>query len=90
VLLGPIRVSGKRLLLDADARGGEMKVCLRDPQTFHELPGFTLDAADPIGSDSKEHPATWRGRSDLSALRGRRVLVHVHLTKADLYSVATA
>jgi len=77
-------------MFDADAGKGEMKVALRDPETYEEIRGFDLNRSDVIKSNSHEHLCTWRGKSDTSKLAGRKVLAHVHLTKAEIFSLATA
>ena len=89
VLVGPFK-AGRRLMFDADAGKGEMKVALRDPETYEEIRGFDLNRSDVIKSNSHEHLCTWRGKSDTSKLAGRKVLAHVHLTKAEIFSLATA
>ena len=87
VLVGPVRIAGRRLQLDADAAKGELRVALRDGQTLHEIRGYAADKSNPITSDSTNHIAAWGGKANLGALRGRKVFIHVHLTRAELYSM---
>ena len=87
VLLGPVTVAGNRLTLDADARRGEVRIALRDPQTYAELPGFAVESCEPLRADARAHAARWRGRKIVASLRGKKVLIHATLTDADLFSV---
>jgi len=87
VLVGPVKVAGSHLVINANARRGEMRVLLRDPDTRSELKGWGVKQGDVVSSDSKRHVITWDGRSDLRSLRGRRVLVQVYLMRADLFSI---
>jgi hypothetical protein len=87
VLLGPVRVTGKELLLDADVRKGELAVALRRPDTFEEIPGFGVEDADAASVSAPDHAASWKGSRRLTGLRGRRVLIQVHLLRGDLFSL---
>jgi len=90
VLVGPVKVTGGRLLLDADTRKGELAVALRKPDTFDELPGFGAKEADKVSNNASDHPASWKGNSNLSRLRGRSVLIQAHLEQGDLFSLRFA
>lgn len=50
------------------------------------VPGHALEDGDPISGNVIAMPVTWRGHSDLSALRGREVVLHVELQRAKFYS----
>lgn len=58
-----------------------------DPHLMEQnvLPGFTLHDCPPLTSNSIEHPVQFAGGSSLAALRGRRVVMFVEMTNANLY-----
>ena len=49
-------------------------------------PGFTLEDCDRIKTDNTAHTVTWKGKSDLSALKGKAVYLRFYMKKAGLYS----
>lgn len=52
------------------------------------LEGYSFAECDPLYGDSLSHPVTWRGKGDLSALKGQNVLVRLHLVKAKAFAYA--
>ena len=52
------------------------------------MPGYGLGEADVLAGDEVSGVVTWRGRSDLSALKGKAVSVRLHLARARVFSVA--
>jgi hypothetical protein len=50
------------------------------------LPGYELDACDPISTDSLEQVVSWRGNSDLSALAGQDIRLEFSLRLSVLYT----
>lgn len=86
--------SGKELLANyATAKGGWLKIELvRTPSTpaspVEAFEGFGLADADPLVGDERAGVATWRGRSDLSALAGRKVSVRITMSRAKLFSIS--
>jgi hypothetical protein len=58
-----------------------------DPHLMEQnmLPGFTLQDCAPITSNTIEHPVRFAGGTRLAALRGRRVVLFVEMTDANLY-----
>ena len=58
---------------------------LRDPRG-RLIQGFTQDDFDVFTGDHTAHRLSWRGRSDLSALRGKRLMLRMALTQAEIYS----
>ena len=51
------------------------------------IEGFGLEAADVLAGDELAGVATWRGSSDLSALRGRQVAIRLHMGRAKVFAV---
>ena len=50
------------------------------------VPGFSLGDSDRIITDEIEHVVTWKGKSDLSSLRGRAVYLRFQMKHAELYT----
>ena len=51
------------------------------------LAAFSLEQSIPVTGDHIDAPLAWRTGSDLRALRGRTVRLHLDLYKADLYAI---
>ena len=45
---------------------------------------------DPITGDNLERTVTWKGESDLSALRGKMVRLRFYMRRARLYALKFA
>ncbi len=54
------------------------------------IPGYTLEDCDRIITDNTAHTVTWKGKSDLSALKGKAVYLRFQLRKAGIYSFQVA
>ena len=67
------------------SQGGWIKVEILDA-AGKPLPGFGSAEADRLSGDSLRMPATWQGKSDLSALRGRPVKLRFTINKGKLYA----
>lgn len=78
IVTHPIRLNGE-LRLNVDASRGQVRVGILD------APGFSLDDAVPIKSDSLNHLCRWR-KGDLKKLHGRDVRLVVELRSARAYS----
>ena len=64
----------------------------KTPATMWEkaVPGYALEDCDPIVTDALDYTVKWRGKSDLSALKGHAVYLRFQMKKADLYSFQIA
>jgi len=86
--------SGKELLANyAAAKGGWLKIELvRVPSTpaspVDAFEGYGFDDADALVGNERAKVVTWKGRSDLSALAGRKVSVRVTMCRVKLFSVS--
>lgn len=78
----PLVLDGKRLYLNADATGGEIRVEMLDAGG-EVLSGFALNRATPIGEDRVRHPVSWEGDP---ALPEGTVRLRFHLKRARLYA----
>ncbi len=87
--------AGKELRLNFRTEaGGYIKaelvsgVGVAQPEASKPIEGYSFADCDPLHGDSLSAPMTWKGSGDLSGLKGRNVLVRLHLVKAKLFSVA--
>ena len=58
------------------------------PTVVEELDGFGMGDCDVLEGDEVSRVVTWKGKSDLSALKGREVSVRFSLARAKLFSLA--
>jgi hypothetical protein len=58
----------------------------REPMWEKAVPGYSLEDSDNIITDNIAHTVTWKGKSDLSALKGKAVYLRFRMKKAGLYS----
>ena len=87
VVTRPLRFDGGRLLLNfATATGGSVRAELQDA-AGKPLAGYALEDCPPFAGDDLEHPVTWRGGADLSALQGRPVRLRLVLKNADVFAL---
>lgn len=81
-----VRVSGPRLLLNLDTGAlGELRVGLLDP-SGRPLPGHGTADCDPLEVNATGACVSWHGRSDLTGLLGRRVILVLRSRRTKLYS----
>lgn len=82
----PVKVDGARLRLNVDTGAlGGLQVALLDA-TGKPLPGFSAEESDLLETNSTRALASWRGKSDLSALAGQEVRLQFTGARAKLYS----
>jgi hypothetical protein len=79
-----IRWPGGRLLINADARRGEMRVRIVD-ESRKPIPGFDYSDVTPFSGDAIAYEPKWSGGS-VDALRDRVVRLEFFLRNADLYT----
>ncbi len=82
-----------RLNYQTQKEGGWIKVELVDPPVsppaeVKAIEGFGLEAAEVLRGDEVSAPVTWKGNSDLSALKGRHISIRIHMSRAKLFSTA--
>lgn len=81
-----VRFSGQRLQLNVNASAvGVLRVELRDADG-KPLPGFAARDCDPIQANHTCVDVAWRGKSDVSALAGKPVQLHIAARAAKLYA----
>ena len=83
----PIIFDGKELVLNfSSSVAGGIKVEIRD-ENGKAIPGYSLKDCADIYGDTIERPVFWKDKgSDVSALKGKAVRLHITLRDADLYA----
>ena len=86
VVTKPFKLEGNKLMVNVDARGGEVLVEVLD-ETGQPLPGFSGDEAVTATKldELRWHPQ-WKKHTDLSALRSQTVRLRFRLRAAKIYS----
>lgn len=79
----PLLLDGRGLALNADARGGEIRVQVTDPDG-KPLPGFAFADCRPITSDSLSAPVRWA--RPLNRVRGKTVRLEFRLERARIFA----
>ena len=78
---------GKELLLNfATSAPGFIRVEIQDAEG-KTIAGYSRKDAQEMIGNYIEHPAAWRGRTDVSALAGKPIRLHFVMKDADLYSI---
>jgi hypothetical protein len=87
VTLKPLDLTGvKKLELNADAAGGEVRVELLDGDG-RRVRGFSREDAIPVTGDSLRHSLGWQGRGITNLLSGSYML-RLHLNSATAYALS--
>jgi hypothetical protein len=81
----PVLWKGEQLFVNADSRGGEIRVGVLDSEK-NPVAGFDASPCDPISADSLRHRVSWQGKFDLRSFNGRPVRLEFRMTRAKLYS----
>lgn len=91
----PFLLEGNRLLINAktNAWGAiRVEVLLADanPEINYDVPahGLSMEEGDENRGDISWEACTWKGSGDLSAIKGRYVVLHFLLTDAKLFGFA--
>ncbi|MDR0901159.1 MAG: hypothetical protein LBM92_00115 [Opitutaceae bacterium] len=94
LLTRPVKFSGSRLFVNADAPRGTLRAEICDESGAPIAP-YTLANSIPFTGDSTLAPLTWKTggkittaahHSDLSALAGKTIRIRFNLTNGKLYS----
>gem|GEM_PF-303896 len=83
----PFVFKGEKLLLNfATSAAGSVRVEIQDAEGA-PIPGYSAKEAQALIGNTIEHPACWKTGTDVSALAGRPIRLHVIMKDADLYSL---
>lgn len=86
MLSKPFVFSGKELEINfSTSAAGRMRVEIQDA-TGRPLPGFELDACEPLWGDEISRVVQWKGAPDLLKFSGAPVRLRFELSDADLFS----
>lgn len=81
----PLVMSGDRLVVNADARFGALRVELLD-RAGKPIPGFSQADALPITSDAVRHTVRWQRGTDVTQLRGQPISIRFHQDRCKLFA----
>jgi hypothetical protein len=81
----PLRFSGTRLFVNADASAGEIRAEILD-RGGRVIAPFSRDRCVPVATDSTRQEVSWRDRANVSELRGETVRVRFYVTRGHLFS----
>jgi hypothetical protein len=81
----PVSWTGERLLVNSWARGGG-SVRIGFETKEGPVSGFSVEESDPLEGDCLWKTATWRGKSDVSALAQQEVCLHIRLLRSRLHA----
>jgi hypothetical protein len=86
----PFTLESDHITINAATQSGRIVAELVEPwwrePEGKPIPGFGKEDFDLFEGDSISHNLSWRGRSDLSDLCGRRLLLRLSMYHAQLYS----
>jgi hypothetical protein len=84
VVTQPLRCTGDDLRVNADAKGGSLRVAVLDSE------GFASQDCPPITGDVLDGVVRWRGGKSLAQLKGRTVRLRFELRTTRLYAFSGA
>jgi hypothetical protein len=84
VITRKIKWPGGKLMLNADASHGELKVRISDAAR-KVLPGFDYENCLPVQNDSLSHEVNWTHQK-IESLKGRVIRLEIYLKDADLFT----
>lgn len=86
IVTKPFRLEGRSVQFNVDARQGEFKVGLLNPEG-QPIAGYSLaDAVGYRGVDDVRLLPRWRGNASLEKLRGRDLRLEIQLQNSTIYS----
>ena len=81
----PFVFCGTTLRINADARGGTLRVAALDA-SGQAMKGFGHADSLPFTSDYIRHVIKWPGKADCRLLQGKPIALRCYIDKAKLYS----
>lgn len=83
----PLKLSSAFLVINADAAGGELRVCVQEADGS-PIAGFSLEECSPLSADNARWTPKWSSSATLPTDRPVRVVVA--MKKARLFSLSCA
>lgn len=82
----PLRAAGGRLILNYNAGAtGDVRAEIRD-EADRPIPGFTLDACQPLYGNQVHGTVSWGKKADVSSLANRPLRLHLVIRNADVFA----
>jgi hypothetical protein len=82
----PLRAAGGRLILNYNAGAtGDVRAEIRD-EADRPIPGFTLDACQPLYGNQVHGAVSWGKGADVSNLAARPLRLHLVIRNADVFA----
>jgi len=85
IVTKPLTLGGEDLFVNADAKGGDLRVEVLD-HCLRPIRPFAAANARRISSDAVRKQCGWKGTSGISGLAGRTVRLKFHLSRASLFA----
>jgi len=86
----PFILESDKITINAATQGGYIIAELAEPYWFDPkgkiIDGFSADDFDIFTNNSTCHTLSWRGNSNLSKLRGKRIMLRMALVHSQIYS----
>jgi hypothetical protein len=81
----PLSFRGKHLFVNAEAKGGEVRVEVLDGEGKVVAP-FTRENCEPLRGDGTLQAVRWQGGHDLAGVAGKPLKFRFHVQNAKLYA----
>jgi hypothetical protein len=81
----PLQMTGSKLVVNASCPKGVLRVELLDAKGT-PIPGFTTDDCDGFIGDSIRQTVSWKGSTNVAALRDQPIHIRFTMDSGDLYS----
>ncbi len=86
----PFVLESDKITINAATQGGYIIAELAEPYWYDPkgkvIEGFSADEFDVFRGDSNCHELSWRGNSDLSKIKGKRIMLRMAMVHSQLYS----
>lgn len=81
----PLRLGSSKLIVNADAKDGELHVALLEADG-RAIPGFSIEECEPLNSDATRWAVKWQSKA--AAPTDRDVCVVIEMKKSRLFSLS--
>lgn len=86
ILTRQFKFKGKRLVINYSTSAvGSIQFEIKD-EAGNPAPGFALKECKELWGDEIERTVSWKTGSDLAALQGKVIRLHIVMKDADLFS----
>ena len=86
----PFVLQSDKISINAACQGGKIIAELAEPYWFDPkgkvIDGFSANDFDVFTGNSINHTLSWKGKSDLSHLKGKRLMLKIAMTHSQIYS----